>query len=93
MGNKTGCKKGRQKEKKKECEERILKTDSSSPLPLPRQKKKAKDKKKLLNYNQLAEKYALSVKNLFLAIPIQKLLQKGGSGQKCRFFWLLKWSY
>ena len=34
--------------------------------------------KKLLNYNQLAEKYALSVKNVFLAIPMlasQKPLQ------------------
>ena len=35
VGNKTGCKKGRQKEKKA-CEERILKTDS--PPPPPRQK-------------------------------------------------------
>ena len=32
MGNKMGCKKGQQKEKK-ECEERILKTDFPPPPP------------------------------------------------------------
>ena len=31
VGNKTCCKKGRQKEKREEFEERILKTDSSPP--------------------------------------------------------------
>ena len=36
VGNKTGCKKGRQKEKK-ECEERTLKTD---PPPPPHKKDK-----------------------------------------------------
>ena len=33
VGNKTCCKKGRQKEKREELEERILKTDSSHPPP------------------------------------------------------------
>ena len=67
VGNKKGCKKGQQKEKK-ECEERILKTNSS---PLPKKtnflSKCSKVKKKLLNYIQLAEKYALSARDLFFS--------------------------
>ena len=54
-------------------------------LPSPPPKKKfvlkcSKDKK-LINYTQLAEKYALSVKNPFFShshvLTSQKLLQKG----------------
>ena len=66
MGNKMGCKKGQQKEKK-ECEERILKTDFP-PLPKKRQTlSRNAQNKKLLNYIQLAEKYALGDKNLFFS--------------------------
>ena len=59
------------KRKKKECEERILKTNSSPPPKKKRQTlsqnaQKTK-KKKLLNYIQLAEKYALSARDLFFS--------------------------
>ena len=69
VGKKTCCKKGWQKEKREEFEERILKTDASPP---PKKKDKlcvevVKRQKKLLNYIQLAEKYALSAKNLFFS--------------------------
>ena len=61
VGNKTGCKKGWQKEKK-ECEERTLKTDSSSSPPAKKKDKLCLEmlerQKKLLNYIQLAEKFA-----------------------------------
>ena len=48
---------------KKECEERTLKTDSSSSPPPPPTKDKLclemlERQKKLLNYIQLAEKFA-----------------------------------
>ena len=46
--------------------------------------------KNLINFIQLAEKFALSVKNLFFShshvLTSQKLLQKEGSGKKCCFF-------
>ena len=84
VGNKTGCKKGWQKEKKrmrgKNIENRF-----------PHQKKtnfvsKWSKDKNLINFIQLAEKFALSVKNLFFSHShSQKLLQKGGSGKKCCF--------
>ena len=65
VGNKTGCKKGWQKEKKrmrgKNIENRF-----------PHQKKtnfvsKWSKDKNLINFIQLAEKFALSVKNLFFS--------------------------
>ena len=68
MGNKMGCKKGQQKEKK-ECEERILKTDFPPP-PLPKKRQtlsRNAQNKKLLNYIQLAEKYALVIKISFFS--------------------------
>ena len=70
VGNKTCCKKGWQKEKREEFEERILKTDASLPPPPKKDKlclEVVKRQKKLLNYIQLAEKYALSAKNLFFS--------------------------
>ena len=62
--------------------------------PAPSKKKnfvlKGSKDKKLINYTQLAEKYALSVKNLFFShshvLTSQKLLQKRRSGKKCWFF-------
>ena len=95
MGNKTGCKKGQQKEKK-ECEGRILKTDSPPPPPPATPKKDelclemlTRQKKNLLNYIQLAEKYASSVKNLFFShshVNQPKTASKRGSGKKCCLF-------
>ena len=59
-----------------------MKTD---PPPPPPQKDK-----NLINFIQLAEKFALSVKNLFFShshvLTSQKLLQKEGSDKKCCFF-------
>ena len=82
VGNKTSCKKG-QKRKKEECEERILKTN---PPPPPKKTNFVSKDKNLINFIQLAEKFALSVKNLFFSHShSQKLLQKGGSGKKCCF--------
>jgi len=53
-----------------------------------------KRQKSYFNFIQLAEKFALSVKNLFFGhshvLTSQKLLQKEGSGKKCCFFLLLK---
>ena len=57
VGNKTCCKKGWQKEKREEFEERILKTDASLPPPQKKDKlclEVVKRQKKLLNYIQLA---------------------------------------
>ena len=93
MGNKTGCKKGQQKEKK-ECEGRILKTDSPPPPRHPKKRRALsrnahKTKKNLLNYIQLAEKYASSVKNLFFShshVNQPKTASKRGSGKKCCLF-------
>ena len=49
VGNKTCCKKGRQKEKREEFEERILKTDSSPPQKKTNfVSKESKDKKSCL---------------------------------------------
>ena len=89
VGNKTCCKKGWEKEKK-----RMREKNENRCLPPPKKtkfvSKCSKHKKKLLNYIQLAENLLkLSVKISFLAIPMltsQKLLQKWGSGQKCCFF-------
>ena len=64
VGNKTGCKKGQQKEKKRMRGKNI----ENKFLP-PSQKKTnfvSKDKN-LINFIQLAEKFALSVKNLFFS--------------------------
>ena len=58
--------------------------ENRSPPPPPQ-----KDKN-LINFIQLAEKFALSVKNLFFShshvLTSQKLLQKEGSDKKCCFF-------
>ena len=69
VGNKTGCKKGWQKEKK-ECEERTLKTDSSPP---PKKKtnfvsKCSKDKKSCLITSSWPKNLLkLSVKNFLFS--------------------------
>ena len=60
-------------------------------LPPPKKKtnfvsKCSKDKKKLLNYIQLAEKYALSVKNLFFSHSHPKTAPKRRIWSKCCFF-------
>ena len=68
VGNKTCCKKGRQKEKR-----RIRGKNIENRFPPPPKKKDnlclevVKRQKKLLNYIQLAEKCALSAKNLFFS--------------------------
>ena len=81
VGNKTSCKKGQKKEKRR-MRGKIIENKS------PPQKKTnfvSKDKN-LINFIQLAEKFALSVKNLFFSHShSQKLPQKGGSGKKCCF--------
>ena len=97
VGNKTCCKKGRQKEKREEFEERILKTDASLP---PKKDKLClevvKRQKKLLNYIQLAEKYALSARNLFFShshVNQPKTASKRRIWSKMLFFFFTKWSY
>ena len=92
VGNKTGCKKGQQKEKK-ECEERTLKTDSPTKKRQTLSRNARKTKILLISSNW--QKNLLWVLKIsFLAIPMltsQKLLQKGGSGKKNAVFLLLKW--
>ena len=75
VGNKTSCKKGQKKEKRRMRGKNIEKKTNFV----------SKDKN-LINFIQLAEKFALSVKNLFFSLShSQKLLQKGGSGKECCF--------
>ena len=77
VGNKTGCKKGQQKEKK-ECEERTLKTDSPTKKRQTLSRNARKTKILLISSNW--QKNLLWVLKIsFLAIPMltsQKLLQK-----------------
>ena len=66
VGNKTGCKKERQKEKK-ECEAKTLKTDPPPPKKKTNFVSKCSKDINLINFIQLAKKFALSVKSLFFS--------------------------
>ena len=66
VGNKTGCKKGQQKENK-ECEEKTLKTDPPHPKKKTNFVSKCSKDINLINFIQLVKKFALSVKNPFFS--------------------------